>query len=126
MSKEVYSNIEMELMIGSIAPLLDRSDMIGYAAARNTRILTGEAHEYLVKREELIEKYGRPQLDGNGKETGFKEIEVGTPAYASFESEIREWANAKHSPDIYKISAEEAMGKLTGKQILEIEWMLEW
>ena len=42
-----YSNAQMEQMLIALEPLLDRRDIVGYAAARNTRVLRAEALEYL-------------------------------------------------------------------------------
>ena len=121
-----YQNIQMEVMLNSLSTLLDRSDIIGYAAARNTRILRAEAQEYLMRREELIAKYGKPQTDADGNETGVFELKFNTPEFHEYEQEIGEWARVEHQPNLFKIPAKEVIGKLTGGKILEIDWMLDW
>lgn len=121
-----YKNIDMENMLNSLSSLLDRTDIIGYAAARNTRILQTEAQEYLAIREKLIAKYGHPRMDENGNETGVYMLEFGTSEFADYESEIISVAEIEHFPQLFKIPASEVIGKLSGTQILAIEWMLDW
>lgn len=122
---KAYKNIEMERMIDTLKKYLDRTDMIGYAAARNTRLLTTEAQEYLDRREELVRKYGKPETDENGNDTGRVKLSIHSPEFADYEKEITEWALIEHTPKIYKISAKEVIGKLSGTEILAIDWMLE-
>lgn len=120
-----YKNIEMERMIAALEPFLDRVDKIGYAAARNTRILRTETQEYLERREALIEQYGTAELDESGNPTGRTELRFDSPNFKSYEAEITEWAMIEHSPDIFKLKYSDALEKLTGREILSIDWMLE-
>lgn len=122
----MFTNLEMESMLNTLSTLLGRSDLIGYAAARNTRILNAEAQEYMALREQLIMKYGKPQVDEDGNETGVYELKFDAPEFRKYEEEIASWANVKHSPNIFKIPPEEVIGKLSGNEILSIEWMLDW
>lgn len=123
--KKAYKNIELEQMLNALQAHLNRTDIIGYAAARNTRILTAEAKEYLDRRQELISKYGSPQLDDSGNPTGLTELRFDSENFAKFAEEIEEWSQIEHTPDIYKIPAEKCIGILSGNEILEIDWMLE-
>lgn len=120
-----YRNIEMEQMISSLEPLLERTDKIGYAAARNTRILRNETQEYMERREQLIAKHGTPQLDADGNPTGISEIRIGSEQFDAYAAEIEEWALIEHEPDIFTLRYEDVIGKLSGAQILAIDWMLE-
>ena len=120
-----YKNVDMGQMIDSLEPFLERVDKIGYAAARNTRILINEAKEYLERREELLHKYGEPVIDENGNQTGTVRLMIGSPAFYEYRNEIEEWASIEHTPNIFKLKYDEAIGKLSGTQILEIDWMFE-
>jgi hypothetical protein len=115
----------MELMIKSLEPLLERTDIVGYAAARNTRILMNEIQEYVARREELVTKYGEEVLDDDGNPTGQVQLRFDSPRFKDYSDEISEWAEYEHEPPIYKIPAEECIGVISGKQILDIDWMLE-
>ena len=120
-----YKNVEMEQMMASLEPLLERTDKIGYAAARNTRILRTCANEYLERREQLIAKYGVPKLYDDGNPTGFSQIRIGSEEFNAYVAEIEEWALIEHEPSIFKLKYEEVINKLSGTQILAIDWMLE-
>ena len=120
-----YKNIEMELMIKSLEPLLDHTDIVGYAAARNTRILTTEIQENITRLEELVAKNGEEVLDDEGNPTGQIELRFDSPKFKDYSDEIIEWAEIEHEPPIYKIPTEKCIGILSGRQMLEIEWMLE-
>lgn len=120
-----YKNIEMEQMIAALEPLLERTDKIGYAAARNTRILRTEAQEYFERREQLIAKYGEPKLDEDGNPTGLTQIRIGSEGFAAYAEDIEEWALIEHSPQLFILKYEEAIGKLSGAQILDLDWMFE-
>ena len=119
-----YTNGQMEQMLVSLQPLLDRRDIVGYAAARNTRVLRSECMEYLKRRDELISKYGDPEIGEDGSPTGNSRIKIGSEGYKSFCSEIELYANIKHRPNLFKISYGEVIGKMSGNEILDCEWML--
>lgn len=125
MGDRSFKNIEMEQMINSLEPLLDHTDIIGYAAARNTRILTNEIQEYIARREELVAKYGEEVLDDDGNPTGQIQLRFDSPKFKDYSDEIIEWAEIEHEPPIYKIPTEKCIGILSGRQMLEIGWMLE-
>lgn len=120
-----FKNIEMEQMLTALEKHLERTDKIGYAAARNTRILRAETQEYFDRREKLVEKYGEPQIGEDGKPTGLTELRFDSPKFADYAEEIEEWALIEHAPSLFKLKFDEAIGKLSGNELLEIEWMFE-
>lgn len=120
-----YKNIEMEQMICELQKHLDRTDLIGYAAARNIRILRTEASEYLDRKEDLLQQYGKPELDDDGNPTGRVGIRIDDPEFEQFVKQISEWSLVEHEPKLFMIKYENAIGKLTGAQILAIDWMFE-
>lgn len=122
----MYKNIEMEQMIAALEPLLERTDLIGYAAARNTRILRTEAQEYLDRREQLIEKYGEPQLDEEGNPTGITRLLVNSPEFNEYARDIEQWALIEHDPKLFRIPVSKALDAISGNELLEIEWMFDW
>lgn len=119
-----YTNAQMEQMLMALEPLLDRRDIVGYAAARNTRVLRSEALEYLKRRDELITQYGEPELGDDGLPTGRTQLRIGSDAHKTFCREIEMYANIKHRPNLFKIAYADAIGKMTGNEILACEWML--
>lgn len=123
---KAFKNIEMEQMVAQLEPLLGRNDLIGYAAACNTRILMDETTEYRDLRHDLVMEYGTPEKGDDGNETGRYELRFDSPSWPAYEKEITEWAMLEHEPDVYKIPAKSAIGQLTGKEMLDLEWMLEF
>lgn len=119
-------NIEMEQMIAALEKHLGRTDVIGYAAARNTRILREECFEYMQRREQLIEKYGEPEVGDEGNCTGRKQIRIGSDAFNAYASEIEEWALIEHEPKLFRIPVSKALDAISGNELLEIEWMFDW
>ena len=120
-----YSNHEMEQMLGALSKQLNRKDIIGYAAARNTRILREELSEYLKLRDELIMKYGEPDTDDEGNPTGSVSLAFTSPRFPEFTDEIERYATIEHEPNLFKLKFEQAIGELSGSELLELEWMFE-
>lgn len=120
-----FKNIEMEQMVKALEPLLDRTDIIGYVAARNTRILRTETTEYASLRDELVCKYGEPEKDENGRDTGRYALAFNSPNWKDYEKEVTEWAMVEHEVNLMKLKPEDIIGKLSGSQILKLEWMIE-
>lgn len=119
-----YTNAQMEQMLIALEPLLERRDIVGYASARNTRVLRAEALEYLKRRDELIAQYGEPELGDDGLPTGRTQLRIGSDEHKAFCREIEMYANIKHRPNLFKIAYADAIGKMTGNEILACEWML--
>lgn len=118
------SNIKMEMMLEALKPILPHRDKIGYIAARNTRIINDTLTEYFVFKRDLISKYGEPDKDENGKETGTVSI---SPLSSNFEYFVKEFdtiKNIEHDVELMTIPYEEVIGLLNGEEILELDWML--
>lgn len=120
-----YTNAQMAEMIGSLEKYLDRTDMVGYAAARNTRALMDEAKEFVDRRNQLVSEYGEMVLDEDGNPTGKVTLALDSPNFKAFADAIEGWASIEHEPRIFKVKYDQVIGKLSGTEILELEWMLE-
>lgn len=120
-----YTNYDMEQMLVGLEDHLDRKDIIGYAAARNARILRNELNEYFTVRDDLVMKYGEADVDENGKLTGSVSLQVDSEKFPDFLDEIGRFSTIKHAPTIFRLKFEEAIGQLSGKELLELEWMFE-
>lgn len=120
------SNAQAGVMINSMRSLLDRRDLIGYAAAYNTRILTQVAQEYIDLHETLLAKYGEEVLGPNGEHTMRYVLEKDNPNYQRFIDETSEWASVEHKVDVITVPVEKAIGELSGKEILSVQWMFTW
>lgn len=119
------TNIELELMMLHLRPILPHRDKIGYVAARNTRILKETLTEFLSFKAELIQKYGAPDKDADGNELGSISIKPNSPNFAEFTKAFNEIKNIEHEVDLMTLKYEEAIGILNGEEILELDWMFE-
>lgn len=117
-------NIKMEAMLESLKPILSHRDKIGYIAARNTRILKDTLTEYLTFKRDLISKYGTPDIDDDGKETGTVSISPTSSNFQEFIKEFDSIKNIEHNVELMTIPYEEVVGLLNGEEILELDWML--
>ena len=115
----------MEQMLKALEPALEQRNKVGYAAARNARILQNELTEYLTRKNELVMEYGTPEVDENGNETGQVSISPMSENFGNFIEEIERYAQIEHDPQLMTIKYEEAIGILSGSEMLELEWMLE-
>ena len=120
-----YTNLEMEQMLKNLEPILERRDVIGYAAARNSRILSTELTEYHKLRDELVAKYGENDVDEDGNPTGQISLAIESPNFKQFADELTRYASISHEPEIFKLKFEEAIGQLSGTELLSVEWMFE-
>ena len=121
----ILNNSTINEYIGLLSNFLDRKDIIGYAAARNTRIFKDACVEYNSIRDELIAKYGEQEIDTDGNYTGRSFITTSSSNISKFVSELEPYAIIEHDVTIFKIPYSEVIGKLTGSEILESDWMLE-
>ena len=120
-----FKNAEMEQMVGALGKHLERRDVIGYAAARNTRVLCGELEEYMKVRDELILKYGEPDVDEDGNQKDTVSLKFDSPLFADFSAELEKFAAIEHEPNVFKLKYEQAIGELSGSELLELDWMFE-
>ena len=125
MELQTYTNGEMEKMANDLRKHLDRTDIIGYAAARNVRILENELREYIKVKTDLVTKYGTAEMDEEGNPTGIVEVRFDSDQFPAFLEELGKFATIEHAPALFKIKYSDAIGNLSGTELLEIEWMFE-
>lgn len=119
-----YQNIQMEMMLETLKPILPHRDKIGYIAARNSRILKDALTEYFAFKRDLISKYGEPDKDENGTETGTVSISPTSSTFQEFIKEFDSIKNIEHNVELMTIPYDEVIGILNGEEILELDWML--
>lgn len=118
-------NIQMDQMINSLQKILSHRDKIGYYAARNYRILNDSLIEYQNFKNSLISKYGTTDFDSDGNELQTISIKVGTQSFDNFLKELEPFNNIEHEVELMIAKYEDAIGCLSGEEILAIDWMLE-
>ena len=116
-------NFELEGKLSSLQSLLRRRDKIGYAAARNTRILSDALTEFFNFRSDIMRKYGKEETDEDGKPTGQLFIKADNPHYKEAVDEITKLGNIEQEVSIMTIDSEDVIGTLSGEEILSIDWM---
>lgn len=119
------TNYEMARRLGQLEPMLDRADLIGYAAARNTRVLSQACGEYLRMQDKLVCELGVPETDEEGRETGVSRLDFDSPNFAEFRRRMDEIAPVESDVEVFRIPVGESIGKLSGKQLLDLGWMFE-
>lgn len=119
------TNFEMFSMIETLNSHLDKKDLVGYAAARNTRILNTECAEFIKRRDELIGEYGEPYVDENGRETGQTFISPQSQNFDEFAKELEKYGFIEHDVELYQIPETDVIGVLSGNEILSLDWMLK-
>lgn len=120
-----YTNMQMMRMVSGLEPLLKMRDTVGYAAARNTRLLANELMEFENMRDGMVRDWGEEVLDEDGNPTGSWAIFPSSPKFSEFEAAINELGALEGDFEPYKVPYSEVVGKLSGEEILAIDWMLE-
>lgn len=124
--KKTFNNLEMVAMVQELRPLLSHRDIVGYAAARNTRVLSRSLTEYTAFRDRLVEKYGESETDGDaGRETGRIVLKMDSPKFQEFLNELEPFNVMEHEVELMTLKYGDVIGALSGEEILSIDWMLE-
>ena len=118
----MYTNFEMDHMRDTLRPLLEMRNICGYAAARNFRLLSNELVEYDQMKRELVMELGTPETK-EGEPTDCWYI---PPEKAEeYMQRMGVYGETRHDPKLMNVKWADAMGKLSGNEMLAVEWMLE-
>lgn len=115
MLKKQLKNSEMVVMVQNLRPLLQLRNKIGYIAARNFRMLSTALTEYEAFKHDLINKYGEPDKDESGNETGTISIKVGSPNFKAFCDELAPFNEMEHEVELMTAKYEDKVTGLTTK-----------
>ena len=106
-----------------LRPVLVHRDKIGYFAARNFRVLSECLTEYDAFRNSLIEKYGEETKDDKGRP--IIGVKVDSPNFQKFCDELAPFNEMEHEVELMIAKYTDAIGCLSGEEILGLDWMLE-
>lgn len=120
-----YSNAQMYQYREQLKNLLERKDKLGYAAARNTRVLNTELTEFDKMKNDLIIKYGTKEVNGDGKETGNVIIKPDNERINDFLEEMERYSTIEHEVNLFQLNYEDAIGQLSGKELLDLDFMFK-
>ena len=121
--KKKLKNAEMAAMLNQRRPGDVHRDMIGYFAARNFRVLSECLTEYDAFRNSLIEKYGEETKDDKGRP--IIGVKVDSPNFQKFCDELAPFNEMEHEVELMIAKYTDAIGCLSGEEILGLDWMLE-
>lgn len=119
------SNYTMEQYVETLKNFLDRKDIIGYAAARNTRKLNAASFDHARIKLDLLNEYGTPKKDEYGNDTNELVLTSDDENFELVKKRLDISGNTKHDVIIYTITYEDVINELTGNEILLIDWMIE-
>lgn len=125
MTVERMANTEMVERIAKLEPLLEQVSVVGYAAARNTRALRDASADFIEMQERLICELGEPETDEEGNETGNMRLAFDSPNFAAFVDEMGKIGAIESDVPVFRLPYSEAIGKLSGTQLLDLDWMFE-
>lgn len=120
-----YSNGQMYQYREQLKNLLERKDKLGYAAARNTRLLNTELTEFDKTKNDLIIKYGTKEVDKNGNETGNVIIKPDNERINDFLEEMERYSTIEHDVNLFQLNYTDAIGQLSGKELLDLDFMFK-
>jgi len=123
--KSTLKNAQIVFILPSLQQLLHLRNRAGYAAARNYRILTEALIEYEAFKRELIMKYGEPDKGENGEELDTISIKVESPNFKAFCDEMDPFNEIEQELELMTAKYEDVVGRLSGEEILGVDWMLE-
>lgn len=96
---------------------VEEKGVLGFAIARNRRILSAELREYAQKRDELLAEYGTDE--GNGRFT------IPVEKVPAFSEALRPYAEMTADVAVIQVDAEAFCGgNLTSSQMFVLEWMV--
>ena len=118
-------NDEMAAMADACIPHLRDGGLLGYACARNYRMLTTASLEYSAMRDDLVRRYGEKEYDADGRETGAT-ITKDSPNWTKLTDALADFAGIEHEVEVFAVAASALVGILSGEEMLRIGWMLDW
>lgn len=115
------TNKQMDECTANLSMLMDKTKgKLGYAIAKNYRLMVEELKEYTALKDSAIAKYGETDEDGRIK------IQIGTEAHRNFLDEMKEYDDIESDVNIIKLSPEEAYSSgLNSKEVLNLLFMIE-
>lgn len=125
MTVKKFTNGQMSVISDALEKYLDRKDKIGYACARNYRKINDASLEFLKIRESAFKEYGEQEIGEDGKPTGAVFVDVKSENFSKFKEAVDAYVDIEHDVDVMMLKYDEAIGNLTGKELLELDFMFE-
>lgn len=120
---KTLTNREASAMAESCERWMDDTGLLGYACARNARRLADATVEYTRIKNDAIREFGREVKDDDGRVTAYT-VEPGSKGFAGFMQRVEPFADLECDVEIMTVPASEVIGKMSGRESLEIDWMI--
>lgn len=121
--KQRLTNERALSLIKTCEKHLDDRGLLGYACARNARRLTDATLEYEQRRNNAIKEHGHEVKNDEGEVVSYG-IDPTDEGWAAFVEEVSAISGVESEVDVTTVPPSEVIGKLSGAEILEIDWML--
>lgn len=115
------TNKEMDDLLNGLEELMDKArGKLGYAIAKNYRILSEELNEYTEIKNTAIIKFGEKDNEGHIS------IQLGTEAHKQYLNEMKQYDDIKSDVNILIVSPEDVYSSnLTAKEVSRILCMIK-
>lgn len=120
---KTLTNREASAMAESCERWMDDTGLLGYACARNARRLADATVEYTRIKDGAIREFGREVKDDDGRVTAYT-VEPGSEGFEGFMQRVGPFADLECEVEIMTVPASEVIGKMSGRESLEIDWMI--
>lgn len=118
------SQAEAASMATSVEPFCDDRGLLGFACARNMRKLFDACLEYLKIRDAALAELGESVTDTDGRVVGYR-IGPDSEGWDRFKSRMDPFDGLECDVEIMTVPASEVIGKVSGRESLTIDWMIE-
>lgn len=120
---KTLTNREAAAMAEICERWMDDTGLLGYACARNARRLADATVEYARIKNDAIREFGREVTDESGRVTAYT-VEPGSDGFAGFMQRVGPFADLECDVEIMTVPASEVIGKMSGRDSLDIDWMI--
>ena len=118
-------NDEIAAMVDACQKHLNDTGLLGYACARNARLLTLATLEYAQRREKAVREFGTEVLDEDGNVKGYT-INRDSEAWDRYQEQMAAFDAIEHEVDVFKVKASKLVGEVSGRDMLALDFMLDW
>ena len=118
------SQSEAASMATSVEPFCDDRGLLGFACARNMRKLADACLEYIKIRDSALKEFGEGVIDANDRVVGYR-IGPESEGWARFKDRMEPFDGLECDVEIMTVPASEVIGKISGRESLTIDWMIE-
>lgn len=118
-------NDEIAAMIDACQKHLEDTGLLGYACARNARLLTLATVEYAQRRDKAVREFGTEVRGDDGSIRGYT-ISPDSEAWNKYQEQMAAFDAIEHEVDVFNVKASKLVGEVSGRDMLALDFMLDW